>query len=100
VLVGLEVSDGKVAFRRDVPSPDHHPAYDQQRGALAIGHGRIYVVFGGHYGDCGPYRGSVVGVPASGHGKIVSVRGADPEAGGRLGHWRTGNGPDRHHLRE
>jgi polyvinyl alcohol dehydrogenase (cytochrome) len=72
VLVGLKVSDGAVALRRDVPSPDHHPAYDQQRGALAFEHGRIYVVFGGHDGDCGPYRGSMVGMPASGHGKIIS----------------------------
>ncbi len=72
VLVGVRVSDGKVAFRRDVPSPDHEPFYDQQRGALAVERGRVYVVFGGHDGDCGPYRGSVVGVPASGHGAIVS----------------------------
>jgi polyvinyl alcohol dehydrogenase (cytochrome) len=71
-LVGLRVSNGKVAFRRSVPSPDHQPAYDQQRGALAIERGRVYVVFGGHYGDCGPYRGAVLGVPASGHGAIVS----------------------------
>lgn len=72
VLVGLRVTNGKVAFRRDVPSPDHQPAFDQQRGALAVSRGRVYVVFGGHDGDCGPYRGSVVGVPARGHGAIVS----------------------------
>jgi polyvinyl alcohol dehydrogenase (cytochrome) len=72
VLVGVRVTNGKVAFRRDVPSPDHEPFYDQQRGALALERGRVYVVFGGHDGDCGPYRGSVVGVPASGRGAIVS----------------------------
>ena len=73
VLAGLTLS-GRIALRRAVPSPDHHAYYDQQRGALALGDGRIYVVFGGHAGDCGPYIGSVVGMPASGTGKIVSYR--------------------------
>ncbi len=87
VLAALRVSDGKVAFRRDVPSPDHQPAYDQQRGALAVEGGRVYVVFGGHYGDCGPYRGTVVGMPASGHGAIVSF--VVPTAK-QAGIWGTG----------
>jgi hypothetical protein len=58
--------------RQDVPSADHQPFYDQQRGALALDNGYVYVVFGGHYGDCGPYIGSIVGMPASGHGPIYS----------------------------
>ena len=33
-----------------------------QRGALAILDGRVYVPYGGHYGDCGDYRGWVVGI--------------------------------------
>jgi hypothetical protein len=33
-----------------------------QRGALALLDGRVYVPYGGHYGDCGDYRGWVVGV--------------------------------------
>lgn len=42
----------------------------QQRGALALSSDRsqIYVPFGGRAGDCGPYRGWVVGVPTSGSG--------------------------------
>lgn len=71
VLAGLTLS-GRIALRRTVPSPDHQPSDDQQRGALALAHGRIYVVFGGHLGDCGQYTGSVVGMPASGTGPIVS----------------------------
>jgi outer membrane protein assembly factor BamB len=70
VLAGLRVSNGHVRVRMRVPSPDHQPFYDQQRGALALTDGHVYVVFGGHYGDCGPYRGSVVAMPASGHGRI------------------------------
>ena len=74
LLAALRVSDGRVVFTRAVPSPDRNPAYDQQRGALTLTAGRIYVVFGGHYGDCGPYRGTVVGMPASGHGAVVSYQ--------------------------
>lgn len=36
VLAGLRLSDGRVAVRRAIPAPDHEPAYDQQRGALAL----------------------------------------------------------------
>ncbi len=74
VLVGVDPGTGAVRFRRSVPSPDHQPAYDQQRAALALTSGHVYVAFGGHYGDCGPYIGSVVSVPASGNGAIRSYR--------------------------
>jgi outer membrane protein assembly factor BamB len=70
VLAGLEVTNGHVAVTARVPSPDHQPFYDQQRGALALTDGHVYVVFGGHYGDCGPYRGAVVAMPASGRGPV------------------------------
>jgi outer membrane protein assembly factor BamB len=72
VLAGIRVSDGKLALSRNIPAPDHEPAYDQQRAALALAAGRIYVAFGGHFGDCGPYRGSVAAIPAAGHGPILS----------------------------
>ncbi len=66
MLFGIDPASGRVRYRRSVPSPDHRPFYDQQRSALAAGNGLIYVAFGGHFGDCGPYVGSVVGVPAAG----------------------------------
>ena len=72
VLVGVSVASGAVRVERDIPTPDGQPRYDQQRPALAIEDGRVYVAFGGLYGDCGPYRGSVVGVPLSGGGPIIS----------------------------
>jgi outer membrane protein assembly factor BamB len=72
VLVGVNAQSGQVAFRRDIPTPDGHPRFDQQRGALAVAGGRIYIPFGGLEGDCGLYRGSVVGVPVSGHGPLIS----------------------------
>src|SRR4029453_8914359 len=39
------------------------------RAALAIANGRVWVGFGGLFGDCGPYHGWLVGVPTSGDGK-------------------------------
>jgi outer membrane protein assembly factor BamB len=72
VLVGASVRDGSVQVERDIPTPDGQPRYDQQRPGLTIQAGRVYVAFGGLYGDCGPYRGSVVGVPLGGGGPLIS----------------------------
>jgi polyvinyl alcohol dehydrogenase (cytochrome) len=72
VLFGLSVRDGAVRVERDIPAPDGHPANDQQRPGLAIAGGRVYVAFGGLEGDCGQYRGTVVGVPLSGSATILS----------------------------
>jgi outer membrane protein assembly factor BamB len=72
VLAGLSAGRGVVAVQRDIPAPDGQPRYDQQRPALTLLDGRVYVAFGGLAGDCGPYRGSVVGVPVSGRGALVS----------------------------
>lgn len=33
-----------------------------QRGALALRDGKVFVPFGGHWGDCGDYHGWVVGI--------------------------------------
>jgi polyvinyl alcohol dehydrogenase (cytochrome) len=72
VLFGLSVSNGAVQVERDIPAPDGNPRNDQQRPGLAIGAGRVYVAFGGLAGDCDQYIGSVVGVPLSGGGPLVS----------------------------
>jgi hypothetical protein len=48
-------------------------ARDQnQRGALAILDGRVYVPYGGHYGDCGDYHGWVVGISMQNPRDVVS----------------------------
>jgi polyvinyl alcohol dehydrogenase (cytochrome) len=72
-LFGLSVTDGAVKVQRYIPTPDG-PANEknsQQRPALAIAAGRVYVAFGGLYGDCGQYHGAVVGVPLSGGGPLI-----------------------------
>ncbi len=87
LLVGIRVSDGRVAMRRYLPAPDGQPAYDQQRAALTLERGRVYVAFGGHAGDCGPYIGSVVAVPAASSARILSYRVPTARQGGI---WSTG----------
>ncbi|MBV8711909.1 MAG: hypothetical protein JOY56_09020 [Solirubrobacterales bacterium] len=81
VLVGVSVGNGAVAVQRDIPAPDGQPRYDQQRPGLAIEDGRVYAAFGGLYGDCGPYRGSVAGVPLGGSGPIISYVVPTPREG-------------------
>jgi hypothetical protein len=44
------------------------PHAEQERGALLVANGRVYVMFGGRAGDCGNYVGYVVGVPKDGTG--------------------------------
>jgi hypothetical protein len=41
------------------------PAPHNQRSALSLVNGIVYVAYGGHVGDCGAYHGWVVGVNAS-----------------------------------
>ena len=90
VLVGVSVTSGRIAVRRDIPAPDGQPRFDQQRAALTLAGGRVYVAFGGLYGDCGPYRGSIVGVPASGSGPLISYLVPTAREGGI---WSAGGLP-------
>lgn len=85
VLVGVSVTTGALRVERDIPTPDGQPRYDQQRPALALLGRYVYVAFGGLYGDCGPYRGSVVAVPASGSGAMLSYVVPTARAGGIWG---------------
>jgi outer membrane protein assembly factor BamB len=71
-LFALALADGGVRWDRVVDPPGLSPLVEQQRGALALGPGFVYVPFGGLYGDCGAYKGAVVGVPVSGSGDEIS----------------------------
>ena len=82
LIVGVDARTGAVKVNRDVPTPDGQPKVNQQRAALLLAKGKVYVAFGGLAGDCGPYIGSVVGVPTSGDGKMVSYRVPTGREGG------------------
>jgi outer membrane protein assembly factor BamB len=70
LIYGLSLGDGAVlpGWPVDVGAAlaargEHFNAPDQnQRGALTILGGRVFVPYGGHYGDCGDYHGWIVGI--------------------------------------
>jgi len=51
--------------------PNRDRRAQQQRSALLVTQGRVYVAFGGRFGDCGNYVGYVVGVPTNGNGPSI-----------------------------
>jgi outer membrane protein assembly factor BamB len=74
-LVALDLATGAVRWQRRIDPPGADPRTHQQRAALALSRGRVYVSYGGLYGDCGYYHGWVLGAPASGpSGRVLSYR--------------------------
>jgi outer membrane protein assembly factor BamB len=71
-LFALDASSGTVRWRRPIDPPGLSPNVEQQRGALALDDGRVYVPFGGLQGDCGPYKGAIVSSDAAGSGPLAS----------------------------
>ncbi|MHB8465079.1 MAG: outer membrane protein assembly factor BamB family protein [Acidimicrobiales bacterium] len=69
-LVALDATTGAVRFRRNLDVVGHDRRAEQQRGALAVAHGLVYVPFGGLYGDCGDYVGYLGGVRTDGSGAV------------------------------
>lgn len=58
------------------------PAVHNQRSALTVVGGTVYVSFGGHYGDCAAYRGWLVGIDQNDPTHIEAYKtGADRGAG-------------------
>lgn len=66
VLFTLSISTGAVLREQTIDPAGSSPVAQQERGALAIASGYVYVPLGGLYGDCGPYHGYVVAVPMGG----------------------------------
>jgi outer membrane protein assembly factor BamB len=74
-LVALDLASGAVRWQRPIDPPGADPRTHQQRVALALSRGRLYVAYGGLYGDCGDYHGWVLGAPASGPtGQVLAYR--------------------------
>jgi len=57
----------------------------EERGALALVNGTVYVAYSGWVGDCGPYHGWVVGVDINDPSN-VQAWATDAEGGGIWGH--------------
>jgi outer membrane protein assembly factor BamB len=70
-LYALDAASGKVAWRKSVDLPGVSARDMQQRGALAIFASRVWVSYGAQAGDCGDYKGRVVGVPLDGGSDVI-----------------------------
>jgi len=71
VLYALDAGSGRVAWSKSVDLPGVSARDMQQRGALAIAGNRVWVSYGAQAGDCGNYKGRVVGVPLDGGSDVV-----------------------------
>lgn len=81
-LVALDIRTGKPRWRVNIDRPGTDPRAMQERGALTIAGGRVWVPFGGRAGDCGNYKGRVVGVPVDGRGAPIEYTVPTPREGG------------------
>jgi outer membrane protein assembly factor BamB len=94
-LLGINAGTGAVEVRAAVEPPLGDPLAHQQRGALTLLNGRVYIGYGGLFGDCGQYIGSVVSVTTAGTGKQSYAVPTTREAG----IWGTAGGVvDGDHL--
>jgi outer membrane protein assembly factor BamB len=71
MLFAMSLADGSLSWQRPVDPVGSVPSVQQQRGALAIGSGYVYVPLGGLYGDCGAYHGYVVGISLDGAAAVA-----------------------------
>jgi len=88
VLYRLDLTSGS-GSGRVVDPPGASPLTHQQRGALALANGFVYVPYGGLFGDCGAYQGWVVRVPA-GSASAGSLTGYRVPCTRECGIWAPG----------
>jgi hypothetical protein len=68
----INAATGRIVSHRRIDVPGSDPRAQQERGALVVFGSRVYVPFGGLFGDCSDYKGRVAGAPISGKGPLVS----------------------------
>ena len=91
-LVGLNTATGKSELTQGVDPTGSTPAALLQRTGLTLDAGRVVFGYGGNYGDCGSYRGSVISVPETGGTPAeFSVDSATGESQGAI--WMGGAAP-------
>lgn len=81
-LFALNVANGHVVFQRNVDPPGVSALVEQERGALAISQGMVYIPYGGLEGDCGQYHGFVIGVPENDSSSSISYQDPTGREGG------------------
>src|SRR5262249_20304221 len=66
VLFALALDTGRRVASTRVDAEGADPAVHNQRSALTLANGKVYVPYGGRFGDCGDYHGRVVSVAVNG----------------------------------
>jgi outer membrane protein assembly factor BamB len=82
ILVGVDIKTGQLKVRRLVDPQGMDARTQQERAALALYGGRVYVAFGGLDGDCGDYHGWVVASQTDGQGPLLSYQVPTTREGG------------------
>ena len=72
LLVALNVNNGHETWSEVVDPQGMDPLTQQQRPALALANGYVYIGFGGNGGDCGQYNGYLVAAPENGSSSLLS----------------------------
>jgi len=85
VLFGLNLKNGTVESRLVVDGIGANPLVEQQRGALLLDNGVVYIPYGGLDGDCGQYHGWVVGAPTNGSTTLLNYQVPTGREGGIWG---------------
>src|SRR5215469_262388 len=74
LLVGVDVNTGALRVQRSVNAPGMPPDIYQQRAALALSGGMVYIAYGGLSGECENYHGAVVASRTDGTGPLLSYQ--------------------------
>jgi outer membrane protein assembly factor BamB len=71
-LYAIEINNGHLLWKEDVTPKGMNPLVEQQRSALAIANGYVYIGFGGNAGDCGQYNGYLQAAPENDSGNLIT----------------------------
>lgn len=81
-LVGVDLATGQIKVRRSADIPGMEPAPHQQRSALSLSQGMVYIAYGGLFGDCGNYHGLVIASRTDGQGNLLTFQVPTSREGG------------------
>jgi outer membrane protein assembly factor BamB len=95
MLAGVDMRTGALQLQRDIDPPGMDPQTQQQRGALTLANGRVYVPFGGLFGDCGDYNGYMVASATNGIGDLDVFKTPDRAKGAIWAPPGASVGPDQ-----
>jgi outer membrane protein assembly factor BamB len=81
-LWSIDIASGAVTGQRPADPAGADPRAEQQRAALALANSRVYVAYGGLFGDCSDYHGYVAGFPVSATGPVSTYETPTEREGG------------------